>query len=953
MRSIKANRAIIFCLISTILLLLSCSKDIPINPVSPEQNRLKKIIQEQGKSVVFIGMYDKKGNPLSYGSGFFISKDGKIITNYHVIENGYRAIIKTLNGKTYDHVFLLSFDEKKDIALLEVNENNAPPVKIGDSDFVEQGDKVITIGNPEGFQNTVSEGIISGIREYEEIKFFQFSSPISHGNSGGPLYNLNGEVVGIATLMSKTGQNLNFAVPINYIVPLKQDQKRLLLEKRYLENQKKKLTAKFLEKLKQSSELEPEQTLSKEAFELYKKVEASTNSFYILGTENLTSIQLLEQAIQVDPYYHAAYYMLGLSYSNRKNYSVAEKYFLQSIELKHRHQEAYTELAYIYKKQNLFDKALEYYNKSLNTGPSNGSILSNIGEIYLNKGNLEKAESYYKKTLNQKDKRFYLDEIAYFYLKTGRLKKSWNYLKDSFNLFPDDATLKTKIDLYKKYLDKNNFYALASVGFIYYSLDKYKEAIEYFEKALKFNKSEFDQYYKLGMSYKKTYNYKKAILYLEEAIANNPNHYGANLNLGLIYNLDSYNEKIYNIKTDRKRAIELFNKAKEINPKRKDPYYNLGKAYMKTGLYDDALISARSALEIKSDKLVFELIGDIYYAMNDYTMSLSNYKKSLELEDNASTRYSLADTLIQLKEYDEAETFLKESINTHPWYPFFKSRLGDVYYEKGKYLLAIQHYNDCLKKYPDDFSSHFGMAQCYFSLEQWDKSERWLKKVIKINPVSYAAFYNLGLVYVNKDQYEKAKSNFIKALDIDPNDIDAKKRIEYCQYQIDSKKFPEKLQKLSYRNDNVGKLAKLFLYTYTYSKANDLWIEGLNKTEYKDGKNIVSSKIFEAQGHFEKIKNDLNKIGPVKGKTKNILDLFVFAVEQRIKGIEQHSEGFYANTTDYKGQYEKGRAKIKLADTYFADGLKLLYNEVNNNILHFGTIALKDLEYYIKYYQEK
>jgi len=192
-----------------------------------------------------------------------------------------------------------------------------------------------------------------------------------------------------------------------------------------------------------------------------------------------------------------------------------------------------------------------------------------------------------------------------------------------------------------------------------------------------------------------------------------------------------------------------------------------------------------------------------------------------------------------------------------------------------------------------------------------------------------------------------------ESTELNPSYKNAKGMIETCQNIIDYKNFPKKLRKLSLRNDTIGKLALIFLCTFDYDEANNLWIQGTYETEYKDGDNIVSSKIFEAQGRFEKIKSDLEKIGSSNGQTKKIVDLFLFAADQRIKGIELNAEGYYTKRGEYKGQYEKGDAKIKLADKYYTDCLKILRDEILNNKSIFGDIAYNKVKSNIEYYEKK
>jgi len=959
MLDIKTKTTTCFCVLS-LLFILSCAKHITPLPYISEETQIKKILQEQGRSVVYIGMYNKKGDPLSYGSGFFISQDGMIAANYHVIAQGYGAIIKTLDGKTYEDVYLLSYDQEKDIALLRVNEMNATCVKIGNSDLVKQGDKAVTVGNPEGFQNTVSDGIISGILIQEGMSIFQISCSITHRNSGGPLYNLNGEVIGITT------SKFNFAVPINYLKQLQQDQKELSLKQRYLEDQKK-LLAEYLEKQKTSSKLDPEDALFEEAYEFYQRaVETSEypDNFTSWGTNDPKGIKLLEQAIEVNPYYHAAHYVLGKSYRNIKEYEKAEQSFLKCITLKPKCQATYTSLAGLYVLTKRHDDALKLYVKALDVDPSITWIYSSIGDIYLERNNFDKAKEYYRRILDfDKSYVYAYEKLGNLYLKKGNLKTSWDNLRKSYPYFTEE--LEDRISSYRKYLEKNNFYAYASVGRIYYYSSKYDKAVEYLEKAYGLNPNEFDQYYELGMAHNEKRNYQKAAIYLEKAVAMYPNHYDANLQLGILYDIDpawtEFYEKQYKIKPDYDRAIELLKRAKQINPGNTSPYYYLGSVYYHTQRYYDALKETKKALNIKEDSSTFSQLGNIYFAMNEYENALVAYKKSLAKGDFQWTRSNITKTLFELKKYDEAIAFLREGLEKYKDDLQLKRFLGDAYRYKNDYETAIRKYKDCLRSEPKDFLAHFEIASCYGGQENWIEAKNWWEKAAEINPKSSASFANIGIAYFSMESYDTAKTYFEKALDINPEDNKTKEWIKYCQSAIDRKNFPEKLRRLSYREDNAGILARLLLCIFEYNKATNLWAGGAGETKRKyeksGGKEIlvghdVSSKIYEAQGRFEKIKGDLSKMLPTKGKIKEAINLFSFASEKMISGIEQHSKGYYIKAKDYRGEYEKGLAKIDLAHSYFLDVLRIIQAEIVKHITLFGNIADQDLKSYIKHYEK-
>jgi len=155
----------------------------------------------------------------SLGSGFIISKDGYLFTNYHVVEKADEILVKVSDGKEYK-AKVVGKDKNTDIALMKIEpDNSLPTVPLGDSSKLRVGDWVVAIGNPFGLSQTVTAGIVSakgrviGAGPYDD--FIQTDASINPGNSGGPLFNLAGEVVGINTAIVAQGQGIGFAIPIN------------------------------------------------------------------------------------------------------------------------------------------------------------------------------------------------------------------------------------------------------------------------------------------------------------------------------------------------------------------------------------------------------------------------------------------------------------------------------------------------------------------------------------------------------------------------------------------------------------------------------------------------------------------------------------------------------------------------------------------------------------------
>ena len=182
---------------------------------------VSQIAKRYSSSVVTIVALDENDQPLSLGSGFFINTTGDIATNHHMLEGSVRAIIKTLKGIRGEVIEIIRDDPKLDLLVAKTSLRNTLPVPLGDSDAITVGEDIIAIGNPIGLEGTVSKGIISGIRKAEGLRFIQITASISPGSSGGPVFNLSGKAIGVATAFIDLGQNLNFAMPVNYLETLK------------------------------------------------------------------------------------------------------------------------------------------------------------------------------------------------------------------------------------------------------------------------------------------------------------------------------------------------------------------------------------------------------------------------------------------------------------------------------------------------------------------------------------------------------------------------------------------------------------------------------------------------------------------------------------------------------------------------------------------------------------
>lgn len=183
----------------------------PTGAALPDVSALYRKI---GPSVVAIYTYSERRENIGRGSGFFHGASGQVVTNLHVLRGAHSAQIKTAAGKVYPVAGIAARDVAADLALLAVSMpwTESFPLAVTTA-LPEVGERVVVVGNPFGLEQTVSDGIVSAIRETAERgRVLQITAPISPGSSGSPVANLRGEVVGVAFLQFRGGQNLNFCI---------------------------------------------------------------------------------------------------------------------------------------------------------------------------------------------------------------------------------------------------------------------------------------------------------------------------------------------------------------------------------------------------------------------------------------------------------------------------------------------------------------------------------------------------------------------------------------------------------------------------------------------------------------------------------------------------------------------------------------------------------------------
>ncbi len=442
---------------STILAVLIVSAFCCANVCA--QELLPELVKRIKPSAVAIETFSAKGERLARGSGFFIAAD-KVITNRHVIENAQRVEISLFNDKRYTVKGVLAVDGEGDLALLQVDvpKENVVPLQIDKTTPLE-GESIVVIGNPYGLEGSVSNGIVSAVREIPGYgKIIQITAPISPGSSGSPVVNMHGQVVGVATLQAAEGQSLNFAVPSERIFQLK------------------------IGGLQTFASLNSESKRSKRS---------SAEKLYSQGLGALSrddynrAVGLFERAYEIDPDYAEAWYQAGFCYGMLGRHTEALKASRQAAKLRPDWAETFVNIGASSFALAQYKDAADAYRSATRLDADNPDTQYALGLSYNKLNRTDEEILAYKRTVALKpDHMNAFDRLGQAYFKQKRYAEALAAFEQLRNYKPEAKTF--------NYL-----------GECYLELGKFSESIDAFNNALgsdpDFDKARFN----LGRSYLK------------------------------------------------------------------------------------------------------------------------------------------------------------------------------------------------------------------------------------------------------------------------------------------------------------------------------------------------------------------------------------------------------------------------------------------------------------------
>lgn len=458
-------------------------------------------------SVVVVYGKDPKGKVISLGSGVTLAAS-EVATNCHVVDEASDLSVRHM-GVEYPAARQHS-DYDRDVCSLVVPGLKAKVAQLGTTQALKVGQRVYVIGAPYGLELTLSEGIISSLREVQGGRYIQITAPISAGSSGGGLFDEEGLLIGLPTFYLSEGQQLNFAVPVEWVKALPQR-------------------------------------------EAVAKRSATTITTWVSKAIELEAKEdwagLLKHAqdwTQARPSDDAAWFCLGIAYQQTGHVTQAIRAYQKAISI-HPTASGWFELGVAYSQAGEKTLAIDAYQRALRINPDLAAPWYNLGNVYEEVGQPAKAIEAYQQALRiNPDLAEPWFNLGVSYGKAGQVDEAVKAFQQVLRIKPGYA------------------YGWFVLGVAYKEAGQTAQAIDAFHQAVRINPDDAEAWYNLGSSYVLAGRATPAIKAFQQAVRINPDHAKAWFNLGLSYKLEGR----------RSETMEVYRRLKELDPKLADQFFN-------------------------------------------------------------------------------------------------------------------------------------------------------------------------------------------------------------------------------------------------------------------------------------------------------------------------------------------------------------------------------------------
>ena len=749
--------------------------DIGSDPFARHAQIAKERGQRQNRSVVqlaekalaataFLEMAHVNGQPLGFGSGFFVQHD-QIATNFHLIAGASRGTAK-LVGKptTYAIEGITASDVENDLAILKVSDSSVQPLPLGDSDAVQLGDTVYVSGHSKESEGTFSDGTISGPREIGNQTLLQMTAPISPGGSGGPVLNEKGEVIGLSFVTLEDGQSHDCVIPSNYlkaliskseaVKPLAGEKQSVSAETYFYRGNEKYSMRSYQDAITAYSEairLQPDfanayvnRGLAKEKLGQY---EAAITDY--------------SSAIKIDPELAGAYNNRGSAQRRLGQHFLALEDLNTAIQLDPRYVKAYVNRGNAKNSLGHPNEALEDFNTALDLDPDSA-------EAYNNRGVAKAALMQLPDAIKDFDTAIELNaELANAYYSRGigkyiigrQIREAKSDLLIALKLAKryDDANLKSNAELALALLAESTYGVQEKTKynsirlFITYS-HKDVKAKDQLITYLAVMKREgliniwHDNEILPGDTWRDSIfsNLAESDILLYLVSANSLASENCNRELAEALNT---NVKVIPIILEHCDWLDHQLSDFQVLPDKGRPI----------NLWEDESEGWQSTV-VGIRKIIHQMQTEVVSSSD-----ISQEEVLLELE------YERGNFLMLLGEIEAAIKTYSDVIELNPDYSAAYNNRGVVYANKGEYDLAIKDFNTALKLNPNDFFAYNNRGNLYSDTNKVTEAIADFNTAIKLRPDYANAYNNRGNAYVKEHYFDKAIEDFNTAIQLDPS----------------------------------------------------------------------------------------------------------------------------------------------------------------------------------------
>ena len=527
-----------------------------IAPANAAENDAAAVFEKAKKSVVVVRVFDADDNQSAQGSGV-ITAENEVTTNCHVVENAVRVEVVRQGEEKPIAAEVANGDVGRDLCLLSVK-GLTDAAKIRNAKDLTVGENVYAIGSPQGLEFSISGGIVSQLRALGgSPPLIQTDASISEGSSGGGLFDGEGNLVGITTFYYRGGQNLNFAIPSEWIADARLNQSPFSES----ESAPQISSGSFLDFYDKAVELEEAEDWNGLLAHCKRWTEAESENAlaqFSLGVAygNINhyddAIAAYREALRINPEDADVWYNLGNAYGNLDRHDDAIAAFREALRINSEYADAWHNLGVAYGDLERYDDAIAAYREALRINSEFVGAWDGLGIAYYNLNRYDDAIAAYREALRINSE--YAD--------------AWNNL-----------------------------------GVAYRNLDRHDDEIAAYHEALRINPEYANAWNNLGVAYRTLGRYDDAIAAYHEALRINPEYAEAWNNLGnTYYDLARYDD-----------AISAYREALRINSELAEAWYGLGIAYGLLKRYDDAIAAAREAVRINPNNASsWKLLSIVY-----------------------------------------------------------------------------------------------------------------------------------------------------------------------------------------------------------------------------------------------------------------------------------------------------------------------------------------------------